>query len=235
MDNYKLTILMPVIDEKESLKETINIILRDNKDYIDKILFLCHKKKTKEDSLQICNNYIKENGKLFRLIFQNKENVGGAFIDSFKYIETSHAVIMSSDLETNPNTLKDMIERSLKNVNFIISTTRWGEKSYIRDYGYIKKILNYIFQKFFSKLFETNLTDLTFGYRLYPSEILINTKWHMLNHSFFFESIIKPLSFGYKSIEVDTTWVKRIEGNSNNSLLFYFSYFKIAFKVYFKL
>ena len=57
----------------------------------------------------------------------------------------------------------------------------------------------------------------------------------MLNHSFFFESIIKPLSFGYKSIEVDTTWEKRIEGNSNNSLLFYFSYFKIAFKVYFKL
>ena len=45
MNNYKLTILMPVIDEKESLKETINIILRDNKDYIDKILFLCHKKK----------------------------------------------------------------------------------------------------------------------------------------------------------------------------------------------
>ena len=49
----------------------------------------------------------------------------------------------------------------------------------------------------------------------------------MLNHSFFFETIIKPLSLGYKSIEVDTVWEKRVEGNSNNSLLFYFIYFKI--------
>lgn len=235
MNNYNLTILIPVIDEKESLKKTINILLNDNKDYVNKIFFLCHKTKTGKGSLDICNDYISKNKELFKLIFQDRKNVGGAFIDSFKFINTSHTVMMSSDLETDPGTVKYMIKKSLKNINLIISTTRWGEKSSINDYGFIKTILNYIFQKFFSRLFKTNLTDLTFGFRLYPSKILKETEWQMLNHSFFFESIIKPLSYGYKSIEVDTTWDKRIEGNSNNSILFYISYFKIGLKIYFKL
>lgn len=235
MNNYKLTILIPVIDEKDSLKKTLEILFKENQIHIKKILFLCHKNKTTQESLNICNDYISKNKEIFKIIFQNKKNVGGAFIDSFEHIDTSHTVMMSSDLETDPSTVKYMIKESKKNTNFIISTTRWGKNSYIKDYGYTKTLLNYIFQKFFSKLFKTELTDLTFGFRLYPSKILKEIEWQMLNHSFFFESIIRPLSYGYKSIEVDTTWEKRIEGNSHNSLLFYYSYFKVAFKIYFKL
>ena len=56
----------------------------------------------------------------------------------------------------------------------------------------------------------------------------------MTNHSFFLEIILRPLIDNFDIKEVDTMWSKRIEGLSNNKFSFYFSYFVVAFKIYFK-
>ena len=54
----------------------------------------------------------------------------------------------------------------------------------------------------------------------------------MLNHSFLFETIIKPIKIGTKVIEVESSWKKRIEGKTNNIFSNYFWYIYIGLKVF---
>lgn len=227
----KFTVILPVIDERLSLVETINILLKDNSKDISKILFILDKKKTKPNSKYLCRKYIAKNKNLFSIIYQKRKYLGGAMQDAFEKVNTSHCLMMSSDLETNPHTVKKMIKSSKLFPNNIITASRWLDENQFFGYGFLKVFMNYIFQKFFSFLFKVNCTDLTFGFRIFPTKIVQSINWEMLNHSFLFETIIKPIKLGTKIIEINSQWKKRVEGNTNNTFTNYYWYVFIGLKV----
>ena len=70
------TILLPVINETESLKKTIQIIETQNKEEKLIFLFLCSKVLTSKDSIHICENYLKIDKLKYRIIFQNRKPSG---------------------------------------------------------------------------------------------------------------------------------------------------------------
>ena len=115
----------------------------------------------------------------------------------------------------------------------IITATRWKKNNLFEEYGFIKKYFNYFFQIFFSFLYQTNLSELTFGFRIFPINIIKNINWEMYDHSFLLETILKPIKMKVKIIEVTSNWKKRSEGVSNNELINYLKYFYIAFKTLF--
>ena len=225
------TILLPVINETKSLIKTIEIIESRSKDENLNYLFLCDKNKSSKESIDICNEYVNKNKLKFRTIFQKKKGIGGAFIDSFGNISTTHTIMMASDLETDPKTVSELINISKENIDTIICTSRWINKNSFYEYGFFKKKLNYLFQKFFSLLFQVKLSDLTFGFRLYPTDILKKIDWEINNFGFLFESIMKPVHYGYSTLEIATNWRKRKEGKSSNSFKYYISYFYIAYRI----
>ena len=53
---------------------------------------------------------------------------------------------------------------------------------------------------------------MTFGYRCFRTKIVKKIKWENYKHSFFFETIIKPLNMGCKIKEIKTKWVARDDG-----------------------
>ena len=231
---YKLTIILPVINETSSLLKTIRLIEKNNyKKTIKNILIVMSKKKTLFKSKKVCIKLSKTNKKI-KYFYQKKPFLGGAMQEAFKKIKTSHCIMMSSDLETNPNSLQKMIKISYKNKNSIITASRWEKKGAFKNYGTTKVILNYIFQKMFSILYNTNLNDLTFGYRLFPTKILKKIIWEMEDHSFLFETIIKALKVRTNIIQISSDWVNREEGESNNNIFNYFKYCYIGLKVFFK-
>lgn len=232
--SYKYTIILPVIDEVISLKKTIKIILGQNKKNIDRIKLILNKKKTTQKSAKLCEKITNNNRRIFEIIYQKKPNLGGAMIDAFNSeIKSSHTIMMSSDLETDPLLLKKMIKQSILHPNSIITATRWTDKSIFQDYGILKKILNFIFQKIFSKLYRTNCNDLTYGYRIFPTKLVKKISWQRFDHSFLFESLIKPLKLNINVIQVTSSWKKRIEGKSHNNIVNYIWYFYIGIKVIF--
>ena len=76
-----------------------------------------------------------------------------------------------------------------------------------------------------------NLTDITFGYRLAPTELLQNINWEEVKHPFFLETALKPIRLGVTIHEIPVLWESRVEGESQNSFWATFKYLKIAFKV----
>ena len=235
LNNFKnITVILPIIDETFSINKTVSVLLKNNNSEIKKIVFMLHKKKTQNSSKIICEKFFLKDKKKFKILYQRKKFLGGAMQDAFKKVNTSHCLMMSSDLETDPYSVKKMIQCSKKNPNKIITASRWLKKNKFKDYGILKVVANYIFQNTFSFLYGVKCTDMTFGFRIFPTYIIRKIKWEMLNHSFLFETIIKPIKLGIKVIEIESSWRKRKEGKTNNVFVNYFWYIYIGIKVLIK-
>ena len=231
--SYTIDIFLPVIDETFSIEKTILIIEKDSSKFVNKYLITVSKNKTSKKSFEKIYFLKKKYKNKIKIIFQEKPYLGGALMTAIKYIDSSHFVIMASDLETNPNFFHKLRANSQKDNDTIFVATRWKKKNSFQNYNIIKLLLNKIFQVFFSILFNTRLTDLTFGYRIYPSKIIKKIKLIELKHPILFESIIVPLKLGHKIIELDCNWKMRKEGKSHNPFLNNFLYVKTGLRVFF--
>ena len=94
--------------------------------------------------------------------------------------------------------------------------------------------MNFIFQKIFSYLFNVNCSDLTFGFRILPTILVKSFKWEMNDHSFVFESNLKPIISGVEIKTIKTKWKKRIEGEGHNQIMNYYKYLFIGLKLFVK-
>ncbi|MAZ07142.1 MAG: hypothetical protein CMM99_01565 [Rickettsiales bacterium] len=231
--SYTIDIFLPVIDETFSIEKTISEIEKKSSKYTKKYLITISKSKTTFKSLKKIKTLKKKYKKKIKVIYQEKPFLGGALLTAIKHIKSSHFVLMASDLETNPRFLHKLRIKSQKYQNKIIVASRWKDENSFQGYNFIKLILNKIFQIFFSFLYKTKLTDLTFGYRIYPSNIIKKIKLRELKHPILLETLIIPLKLGINVIEIKSNWKNRLEGKSHNPFLNNFLYVKTGIKVFF--
>jgi glycosyltransferase involved in cell wall biosynthesis len=229
---FSVSIILPVINETFSLKQTIEILSTENSpDILEYIIVIC--KKTTPESLSAIKELQNAEAGKIKVIEQKLPFLGGAVRDAFDSCSGTHVVMMASDLETDPSTVKEFIKLAKENPGVIITTTRWKTKGGFAGYNPLKLAFNWVFQLFFSLLYRSRLSDMTYGYRLFPAELIKQIQWEELRHPFLFETIIKPLRLGTKVIEIPTKWEARKEGESQNSFFRNFEYFRIGIKVLF--
>jgi hypothetical protein len=135
-------------------------------------------------------------------------------------------------LETDPDALPEMVAAVEKGAD-IAATTRWRDGVRFDGYGLVKLVLNYLFQNFFRLLYWTSLTDLTYAYRIYRTEIVRKIVWEEMRFPFLFETIIKPLRLGYSVVEIKAPWKSRREGVSHNSFWQTADYVRVGLRVRF--
>ena len=230
INNYYLSIILPVINETHSLDKTIDVLINENSNDVHEIIIVVSEDKTTKESHEHIQKNIKKYQSKIKLYFQKLPFLGGAIRDGFKIASGSHILIMGSDLETNPFDVKKMILLSKKKTDSIITASRWLEKGNFVNYGFVKYYLNYIFQSITKALFLTSLTDMTYGFRIFPSDLVKKILWSELRHPFLLETITKPIRLGIKIYEIPSVWKARIEGKSQNSFLRNFDYFRVIIK-----
>lgn len=227
-----LSVILPVIDETVSLLKTVEILLRDAEaDICEIIIVVCGK--TVPAAMSNIEKLRSEHPQLISVLHQTLPFVGGAYQEAFDLAKGSHTLLMASDLETDPNEVAEMIRQSKLHPDAIIATSRWIRKGSFHGYNKVKLVANWLFQRIFSALYSTNLSDMTFGFRLFPTKVIQSVKWEEFRHPFFFETIIKPLRLGVPVVEIPTGWVPRIEGESHNSFFRNFEYFRPGLRVRF--
>ena len=213
--SYSVSIILPILNEINSLKKTIKILnkIKINKEY----LIIYSKKLTNK---KVINEIIKLKKKYKNLKHhsQIRPFVGGAIDLGICLAKNKYIVIMASDLETNPYELKKMIKTSQNNSNHIISADRWISQKGFSNYGFIKFFFSY------------EILDFTFAYRLYPKKALKGYRIKELKHGFALEILLFPMKNGFKVITLPAKWKKRVEGTSSITLGSYFSYLKVLFK-----
>jgi glycosyltransferase involved in cell wall biosynthesis len=226
---HSLSIILPVINETISLERTIEIVLRDAREEIAEILIVICKKTTPQ-ALAVIHSLIERYPDLIVVHSQTLPFLGGALREAFDLARGSHTALMASDLETNPDELPQMIAAAKSHPDSIIQASRWRKGGSFTGYSPLKLVLNRIFQMFFSALYHVRLTDMTFGYRIYPTRVIQSIAWEELRHPFLLECLVKPLRLGTPVLEVTSVWTARIEGESQNTFFRNFVYFRTGIK-----
>lgn len=117
----------------------------------------------------------------------------------------THVIMMAGDLETDPADVKHLIAMAKKYPQDT-TTSRWIKGGNFAGYTELKLVFNYIFQKMFSLVYFTSLTDMTYGYRIFPTALIQAIDWQELKHPFLFETLVIPLRLGVKVHEIPTKW-----------------------------
>ena len=227
INQYSLSIIIPIMSEINSLKKTLKII---DKIKVKKEYLIIYSKKFTPLEIQKEIFKLKKKYRYLRYFYQKKPFVGGAIDLGIKNSKKKYLAIMAADLETNPNELKNMVILSKKNPDSIISADRWISKRGFSDYGVIKFLANFFFQKLIKFFFKFEILDFTFAYRIYPKNALKRYRINELRHGFALEMLLKPIKGGFRVVTIPAKWKKRVEGNSSITLQSYFSYLRVLFK-----
>ncbi len=231
--SHLFAIIITAIDETWSLKQTVDIVLAENADDVEEIAIAIAPRTT-----QACRAAIDEilamHPELVRCLEQRElPGVGGALRECFATINAPWTIFMSADLETPPESVKFIIQRAKAGGIDIVATSRWIKGGAFGNYNRVKLICNWLFQKIFSLLYFTSLTDMTYGFRAYRTEILKDCRWNETGMAFFMESICKPLRIGLQIAEIPVKWQKRQEGVSHIRAYDFLRYFRVGLAVRF--
>lgn len=225
----KVSFVVTVLNETESLRETVDTIFALAARHVHEILIVIAPHTTAAS-----RTVIRELGGKYpgcvRVHEQRLPFLGGALQEGFAQARGDFILLIASDLETDPAVVPRFIEVMQTGNWDIVATSRWVKGGGFRGYNPLKLVLNYLFQKLFRVLYRTNLTDLTFGYRLYRRSALEGIVWEELRHPFLLECLLKPLRRGARATEVPCPWRPRNEGRSANTLLQTFHYVRTAVK-----
>jgi hypothetical protein len=172
-------------------------------------------------------------GELAVVHHQTLPFLGGAVREAFDLARGSHVIMMASDLETDPGIVGAMIAEEDKNPSGIVTASRWIEGGAFEGYSKIKLVCNWVFQRAFSILYCTHLTDMTYAYRIFPTKLVQAIRWEELRHPFLFETVTKPLRLGVPVVEIAAVWAARKEGESQNTFFRNFEYFRTGLKTRF--
>lgn len=228
----KISILVTVYSETFSLIETIDRLMKHNRNYIYEIILAISPKSSKE-CFDICNELSNKNPLIKIHIQKNNPGVGWAIREGMELCTGDYIALVSADLETEPEAVDRMVKKIEETGCDGVIGNRWLPGGGFSNYDKKKLVLNYIFQKIFKILFRTKLGDLTYGFKILSKKMCDNIKWEGTFHEIYIETTIKPINSKYYIEQIPTVWIGRIEGKSNNSFLKNFRYVDMAFRVLF--
>jgi hypothetical protein len=82
--DMKVSILLPVIDETTSLRQTVDTLLLENRGDIAEILIIACEKTT-SDAIGVCDDLARTYPHLIQIRFQERPFLGGAMRDAFEW------------------------------------------------------------------------------------------------------------------------------------------------------
>lgn len=235
MDTFKaVSIVVPSIDETDSLRESVEIILHTcaHEDLAEFFFAVCER--TTPDCLRVINRYIETPGDVpFRLYYQTGPGLGSALHEAMQRVCGSHVVNIAADMDTDPRVVKDMIAVAKEKPDAVILASRWVKGGGFAGYGRVNQALNLLFNKMLQVLFLTKVKDLTYGYRFAPVDKTLSVKWESTGFSIGMETNLRMVRLGYEIIEVPAMWRVREQGSSQNSFFTKCKYINTVLKVRF--
>ena len=137
-----LTIVIPVLNENQSLHDTIDILMRDNATQIAEILLVTHPTRTLPESLEAIQQVIAAHPNVIRQITQNMPFVGGAIRTGLAAARAPWTLMMACDGETDPALVKSMLAALVQTNADMITASRWIAGGSFTGYGWLKRTCN---------------------------------------------------------------------------------------------
>lgn len=228
----KLAIVILAFNESFSLEQTVKEILALDLKCLSRIVISTSKDASKEcqqTALALTCEF-----EIVEIYFQKKPYVAAAVMEVVSALNEALCVYMSADKETPVEVIPKMLNAIEIHDSDIISGSRWIEGGSFLGYGRMKHLISLSAQLLCKTIYQVKLTEFTYGYRLYKTEVLMQCDFQEKRHPFFLESLLVPLRLGFDVYEVPVKWTPRTEGKSIVNILTLISYLRPTIGVLFR-
>ena len=211
-----VTIFVLASNEIVSLKKTIEKIKENcNEQELNKIIIVL--KSETCPSFCSAQELASENSEV-ELYIQKAATVAECLAELPPMAESSHFIIMASDLEMDPDNIKEFIARAKKNPSRIICAAKWLDGSVINGYGKVHEFFSRAMNSFISFLYQKKIKDPFSVYQIYP--VSVYRKMNFSDPSaFLYEYTLKPMRTGVEYEEIPTVYNKRKEEKTNFGII----------------
>jgi len=225
----QLSIVITVYSEESALQQTIQRLTHNDRGYIHEIILI-----VSPLSSTRCKDICRELAAtcpqvIFRL--QEKPGVGRAVREGMAAAAGDYIAIMSADLETEPEAIDRMVKQIEQTNCQVVIASRWMKGGSFQDYHPLKLALNWLFQNLFRRIYATNISDLTYGFKILKKDLSDTITWEGRLHEIFIETTLKPLLRNASICQVPTVWKGRKEGVSKNSFIINCRYVWLAIRL----
>ena len=206
-NSFKLSILIPCFNEKNSIEKIISKILLSLKNYeLNNYEIIIVDDFSNDGTKEILKNYeTKEN---FKILFHDKnQGKGSAIQTAIKSIAGDISIIQDADLEYDPFDYDKLLLPFFETDADVVYGSRFlGGGKYIRIHFFWHYLANKILTFICNLFTNLNLTDMETGYKVFKSSIL--KKIILVEKSFSFEPevTIKLAKQKVKFFEVPITY-----------------------------
>lgn len=202
----KLSIIIPVYNEKDTLRKLLNKVEEVELKGIEKEFVLVDDAST-DGSTEILKEIEKENPNYkvyYHLVNQGK---GASLRDGFQLTTGDYVIVQDADLEYDPNDYKKLL-RALdeENVDVVYGSRFSGSYEDMTGLHYIG---NKALTMLTNLLYGVMLTDMETCYKLLPGEFVRNLKIKSNRFNFEPEITAKILKSGMKIVEVPISYKGR--------------------------
>ena len=132
-------------------------------------------------------------------------------------INSSHFLIIGSDLEMDPCSVPAMIETSKQHPDAIVCASKFQKGSHRENYGWLHYLCNRAVNTAVELILQIKGTELISTFQIYPLDLYRKMRFTVPQRTFY-EYTIRPLSTGAEYIEIPTNYKRRKEGASNFNL-----------------
>ena len=202
----KLTVFLLASNETDALEKTIKGILKNCEyDDIDKIVIFLKSENCPGAfaAQEIINKGIY--GKI-ETVVQKATQSADAISEIPPLATGSHFVIMASDGEMSPESIRDFISIAKEKPDAIICGAKWHKDSVVENHALYRTFGSRFLDMFAAVLFGRKETDLFSIFQIYPVELY--KKMNFRPKRFLYEYTLKPIRFGTEYIEIPTTYKK---------------------------
>ena len=200
-----LSVIVPVFNEQDFLSESLDRLISTN---IANQILICDDG-SKDNSLEIAENYKKKHPNVVVLTKQNNEGKGSALHIAKEAITSEFVVIHDADLEYSPNDLLEMLKLAERNKNYLILGSRFIG-SIIRKNIYKRTLYaNKFMSAFFSFVHNIAVSDVATCYKMMSSENFLKLNLNEKGFAIEIEILAKFLKVGAGVKEVPISYEGR--------------------------
>lgn len=227
----KISVVTPVLDETDSVIDLCRGLLDQLGDDLLEILIIIAPHSSAA-SFDACLSISRAHRGIVKVVVQKgPRGIGIPYREGISYARGTHILCIDSDGEmelASAARLRDLFKSDPQLEVGVAS--RWAPGGGFSGYAPQKMILNWLFQRLFRVLYRTPIHDLTYGYKMFRTDLAQRLPFIGIRHEFACEGTLLPIRLGRRVGEVPSHWTRRRAGLSKNPFIDNFRYVAMAWR-----